>query len=213
MAVQFETQPIYNELWGEEAEYYRSNGDFEDTFTGAKYPQSDNQIVESNGVYTIASEKWTFAYSFLEPRVGDFIRYGSIYRVITNVTYSKMLQFWAVDCQYPRLSEFVLRSAAVRRASPTPSNQGMRVPNFSTVATLYCWIQPVSRVRELNSPASSIETRATWNVVLERDITNPSFLLNAGDVLLIDSVQYQVLEHNSITSLGVYSVATVERME
>lgn len=120
---------------------------------------------------------------------------------------SPFLKFWTLEAQYPSLADDLDQVATVKRPAPTPTDGGMRTPNLATVySSQACRLQPDTREREWDT-AGRVTTRAKYVCVFGAAVE-----LNAGDVVEISSVKYEVVSQGEIESLGVLAFAAVERL-
>ena len=208
-ATTIDTQEAFNAIWGESISYTQVNGTVT-AFTACQYPDEDAEGITSYGVYTVKRERWTFASDAItgDARVRDTIAFGGVTRVVTRVSGSPFLKFWRVETAYPALAAELDQTATVSRANPVSDSLGLREPLPVVVyEDVPCRLQPVSRVRELDS-AARVVTEQTFTCVFGSAVT-----LAAGDTVTVDSVIYEVTEQSVVEELGVLTFAAVMRID
>ena len=205
-----DTQSVVNAAWGEPFTYTRSGVGTTYTVTGSRHLKGATEGATSYGVYTIQRELFTFATDDLAfvPKLRDTITPAGLYpRVVTSVGGSPWLKFHTLEAQYPSLAEDLDQTATVYRPAPTATAEGFRTPNLATVYTSQLVrLQPDSRAREFDV-LGKVTTRAKYVCVFGSAVT-----LNAGDVVEVSSVKYEVTEQSEIESLGLLTFAAVERL-
>jgi hypothetical protein len=164
----------------------------------------------SYGVYLIQRERYTIACDAVpfEPRPRDTIAPArKTARTITSVGGSPWLKFWVLEAQYPTLVDDLDQTATVYRPSNAPTNEGLRNATLSAVySSQACRLQPDDRTREWDT-LGKVTTRARYICIFGSAVT-----LNAGDVVEVSSVKYEVTEQSEIESLGMLTFAAVERI-
>lgn len=206
------TQDAVNDLWGEPLTYIRAGVGTTHTFTGGRHVLGEVEGRTSYGVYTVRRELFTFSDSALgcdvEPRVRDTIRPANkSARVVVDVQGSPFLKFWKVEAHYPQLNADLDATATVYRPSPTPTDEGFVNPGLAAVYTSYAVrLQPDTRTREWDT-VGKVTTRSKFVCVFGTAVT-----LNAGDVIRVSSVDYEVTEQSEIESLGLLTFAACERI-
>lgn len=204
-----DTQATINAAWGESLTYTRGGGGGDTSVTGTRHLLGTTEGATSYGVYQIQRELFTLATDAVAftPRLRDAITpTGLTARVVTSVSGSPFLKFWKLEAQYPSLIDDLDETAAVRRASNAPTNEGLRNPTYSTVATVACRLQPDTREREFDT-IGRVSTRAKFTAVFGSAVT-----LNAGDIVEVSSVKYEVVRQSEVESLGLLTFASVERV-
>ncbi len=204
-----DTQAAVNAAWGESVTYTRAGVGTTHTVTGGRHLKGVTEGSTSYGVYTIARELFTLATDALAftPKLRDTITpSGLAARVVTVVGGSPFLKFWTLEAQYPSLADDLDATATVLRATNSPTDEGFRSPSFATVYTVACRLQPDTRTREWDT-VGKVTTRSKFVCVFGSAVT-----LNAGDVVEVSSVRYEVTEQSEVESLGVLTFAGVERI-
>jgi hypothetical protein len=206
----YDTQAAVNAAWGESLEYTRSGSGRVYSVTGGRHNQGTAEGLTSYGVYLIQKERITLASDALpfDPRPRDTVAtVGGNARVVVSVGGSPFLKFWTLEVQFPCLVDDLDALATVYRPSPAPTDEGFRNPNLAAVYTDYAVrLQPDTRVREWDT-AGKVTTRAKFVCVFGSAVT-----LNAGDVVDVSSVKYEVTEQSEVESLGLLTFAAVERI-
>jgi hypothetical protein len=214
-----DTQSVVNAAWGETITYTRAATGVGIEFTGTRHILTETEGATSYGVYSIRRELYTISTDCLgdgvEPSLRDTVRPFAITpaltvtpaRVVTSVSGSPWLKFWKVEAQYPSLATALDQTATVYRPAPTATAEGFRTPNLATVySSQLVRLQPDSRAREFDV-MGKVTTRAKYVCVFGSAVT-----LNAGDVVEVSSVKYEVVEQSEIESLGLLTFAAVERL-
>lgn len=206
-----DTQAAVNAAWGEPLVYVRGGTGTTHTLTGTRHLAGTAEGVTAYGVYLIQKEMYTLASDALpfDPRLRDTIappdKYG---RVVTTVGGSPWLKFWRLEAQYPSLVDDLDQTATVYRPSATATDEGFANPGLASVYnTQAVRLQPDKRTREWDT-TGKVVTRSRWVCVFGSAVT-----LNAGDVVEVSSVRYEVTEQSEIESLGVLTFAAVERID
>lgn len=215
MALTFDTQSFFNSVWGEEITYGRVGTVSSTVLTACRYQRGRSEGRRSNGVYTILTEQYTLATDALafEPKVRDTITptlapAAALGRVITKVEATNFLKFWLIDCQYPALAADLDQTATVYRPAPAPDAIGLRVANLATVYTDHAVrLQPTERSFE-EDIAGKFVTRAIYECVFAAAV-----VLNAGDVVEVSGVRYEVRGQSEIESLGLLTFADCTRIQ
>lgn len=209
-ATTVDTQAAFNAIWGESITFTRAGVGGTSAITACQYPNDESEGVTSYGVYTVLRETWTFATDALAftPKIRDTITLSGVTRVITSLISSPWLKFYKATTAYPALAADLDATARVERANPLPDDAGLRDPQFLTVYDdLAVRLQPDTRTREVGD-SNRVYTRAKFVCVFGSAVT-----LDAGDVVVIDEVKYEVTEQSEIESLGLLTFAGVERVE
>jgi hypothetical protein len=206
----YDTQSVINSAWGERLSYVRGGTGTTHTVTGGRHLQGTAEGLTSFGVYLIQKERITLASDALpfDPRPRDTVApTGKPARTVISVGGSPFLKFWTLDVQYPALVDDLDALATVYRPSPTPTDEGFRNPGLTAVYTNYAVrLQPDTRTREWDT-AGKVTTRSKFVCVFGTAVT-----LNAGDVVEVSSVRYEVTEQSEVESLGLLTFAAVERI-
>lgn len=217
MATTVDTQDAVNAQWGEAVEYTSAALSVSFEVTAGRHGLGEVEGFTSYGVYSIVRELYTFATDAIPqaPRLRDTIRPVEIdddlaqtpARVVTKVDGSRFLKFWKVEASYPALASALDQTADVLRASNAPTDEGFRNPTFATqYDDVACRLQPDKREREWDV-VGGVKTRAKYVCVFGSSVT-----LNAGDVVVVSSVRYEVTGQSEVESLGVLTFASVERL-
>lgn len=205
-----DTQAVVNAAWGESLTLTRAGVGTTHTVTGTRHLKGTTEGVTSYGVYTIARELFTLATDAIAftPKLRDTIAPANLNaRTVTSVGGSPFLKFWALEAQYPSLADDLDQTADVKRPTNSPTDEGFRSPSFSNAySSVACRLQPDTRTREWDT-AGGVKTRAKYVCVFGSTVT-----LNAGDVVEVSSVKYEVTEQSEIESLGVLTFAACERL-
>jgi hypothetical protein len=206
----YDTQSIINAAWGEPLTYTRSGTNATNLITGARYLAGTQEGVNSYGVYLIQKEVVTLATDAIpfDPRPRDTVTPGNGFpRVVTSVSGSPWLKFWKLEVQYPTLVDDLDQTATVLRPSAAPTDEGFANPNLATVySSQAVRLQPDRREREFDT-IGRVTTRARFVCIF-----GSAVLLNAGDVIRVSNVDYEVTQQSEIESLGVLTFATCERI-
>lgn len=204
----YDTQAVVNAAWGESLAYTRSGRTY--TVTGGRHLQGTAEGVTSYGVYLIQKERITLATDALpfDPRPRDTVApAGKCQRIVISTSGSPFLKFWTLEVQYPCLVDDLDQTATVYRPAPTATDEGFRNPNLATVYTSQAVrLQPDTRTREWDT-AGKVTTRSKFVCVFGSAVT-----LNAGYVVDVSGVKYEVTQQSEIESLGVLTFAAVERI-
>ena len=205
-----DTQSIVNAAWGEPLTYTRAGVGTTHTVTGTRHLKGVTEGATSYGVYTIASELFTLASDALAfaPKLRDTIAPANTQaRVVTQVSGSPFLKFWTLEAQYPSLADDLDQTADVKRPTNSPTNEGFRSPTFTNAySNVSCRLQPDTRTREMDL-FGGVKTVSRFVVIF-----GTAVVLNAGDVVEVSTVRYEVTEQSEIESLGVLTFAGVERI-
>lgn len=209
----YDTQAVVNAAWGESLTYYSATGPTTfalSSVTGTRHLKGTTEGATSYGVYTILRELYTVSSDDVTaPKLRDKVApVGSdALRVVTNVSGSPFLKFWTLEAQYPSLADALDESADVLRATNTPTDEGFRSPTFADAYTaVACRLQPDARTREWDT-VGKVTTRAKYVAIF-----GSAVVLNAGDVVEVSSVKYEVVEQSEVESLGVLTFAACERI-
>ena len=207
----YDTQAVVNSAWGETLTYTRVGTASTTSVTGTRHLKGTAEGRTSYGVYAIQRELFTVATDALAftPKMRDTVTPSGLpARVITGVSGSAFLKFWTLEAQYPSLADDLDQVATVYRPAPAPTTTGMREPNLATVYTSQAVrLQPDTREREWDT-AGKVTTRAKYVCVF-----GAAVVLNAGDVVEVSSVKYEVVSQGEIESLGVLTFASCERLD
>lgn len=206
----FDTQSVVNAAWGEPLTYVRGGTGTTHAVTGGRHLQGTAEGATSYGVYLIQKERITLATDALpfDPRPRDTVGpVGRCARTVISVGGSPFIKFWTLEVQYPCLVDDLDAVATVYRPSPTPTDEGFRNPGLAAVySNAAVRLQPDTRTREWDT-AGKVTTRAKFQAIFGSAVT-----LNAGDVVEVSSVRYEVVEQSEIESLGVLTFAACERI-
>jgi hypothetical protein len=206
----FDTQAVVNSAWGEPLAYVRGGTGTTHLVTGTRHLKGTEEGRTSFGVYLIQKELVTLASDALpfDPRPRDTVAPAGKYpRTVTSVGGSPWLKFWTLESQYPSLVDDLDAVATVSRPAPTPTADGMRTPNLGAVySNVAVRLQPDTRTREWDT-AGKVTTRAKFVCVF-----GAAVVLNAGDVVQVAGVKYEVAEQGEMESLGLLTFAAVERI-
>ncbi len=207
----YDTQATVNAAWGEPLTYTLAGSGTTYNVTGTRHLKGTAEGITSFGEYTIARELFTIAVDAipLAPRLRDTLTPSGLgARVITSVSGSPWLKFWTLEAQYPSLAGILDQMADVLRATNTPTDEGFRSPSFTEAYDdVPCRLQPDSRQREWDT-AGGVKTRSRFVCVFGSAVT-----LNAGDVIDVNGVKYEVTEQSEIESLGLLTFAACERID
>ena len=205
-----DTQAVINAAWGESLTYTRVGVGTTHNVTGTRHLKGVTEGATSYGVYTIARELFTLATDALAftPKLRDTITpSGQSARVVTQVSGSPFLKFWTFEAQYPSLADDLDQTADVKRPTNSPTDEGFRSPSFTNAYTaVACRLQPDTRTREMDL-LGGVKTVSRFVVIF-----GSAVVLNAGDVVEVSSVKYEVTEQSEVESLGVLTFAGVERI-
>lgn len=206
-----DTQAAVNAAWGESVSYAVAGGSTY-TVTAGRHIDGETEGVTSYGVYTIRRESYTLATDAISnwtPKLRDTITpSGLAARVVTGIgPSSPWLKFWKVLTEYPALADSLDQTADVKRPTNSPTDEGFRSPSFTNAySSVACRLQPDTRTREMDM-LGGVKTVSRFVVIF-----GSAVVLNAGDVVEVSSVKYEVTEQSEVESLGVLTFAGVERI-
>ena len=206
-----DTQAVVNAAWGESLTYTRTGTGRQYTVTGGRHIVGTAEGATSYGVYLIQRELVTLATDVLpfDPTPRDTV--GPVNRsarIVTSVGGSPFLKFWKLECQYPCLVDDLDQTATVYRPSAAPTDEGFVNPNLTAVYSSYAVrLQPDTREREWDT-TGKVTTRSRFVCVFGSAVT-----LNAGDVIDVSGVKYEVTRQSEIESLGVLTFVACERID
>ncbi len=208
----FNTQTVFNRLWGEKVTYTRAGVGSTHRLTACRYIQGEEDVVGSYGVYTVRREVYTIASDGIpfEPHLRDTITRAKETgaRVVTEVGGSPFLKFWKLSTSYPTLYDQLDQTATVYRANAAPDSLGLRdTSETAAYSSVLCRLQPVEYERDLDAAAREV-TRKRY-----RWISGTAVTLRAGDTVEVSSVRYEVTKQSEVESLGLLTFAEVERID
>lgn len=207
-----DTQAAVNALWGESVTYTVTGPGTTHAVTAGRHIDGEEEGRTSFGVYTIRKETYTLATDAISnwtPKLRDTVApTGLPARVVTGIGGSPFLRFWKLSTSYPALADALDQTGTLLRATSAATNQGYRNPTYAAVgSTLAVRLQPDTREREWDT-TGKVTTRSRFQCVFGGAVT-----LNAGDLIEVSSVRYEVTEQSEVESLGLLTFAAVERID
>lgn len=210
MTFAFDTQPLINAIWGVDITYGRVGTVSSTGLTAGRYKGDAQEGMTSFGVYAIQVETYTISTGDLSftPKLRDTITGADgILRVVTKVSGTDFLDFWALEAKYPSIASDLSQTATVSRPAPTPNSIGIRVPNLASVYTNQaCRLQPVERT--FDELANRLTTTQVYNCIFAGAV-----LVQAGDVIEVSGVKYEATGQQEIESLGLLTFAGCTRID
>ena len=223
MTITFDTQSVVNSIWGESITITPAEGTSYEpaTVTAGRYKKGISEGATSYGVYTIQNESYTVATDALDfvPKIRDLITAADlnpntcgpedeVTRVIVRVNGTRFLKFYTLDVQYPSLAAELDQTATVYRPAPTPDAIGLRVANLAAVySDQSCRLQPTGRSFE-QDVAGKFVTRAIYSCIF-----GGALVLNAGDIVEVSSVRYEITGQSEIETLGLLTFGECTRIQ
>jgi hypothetical protein len=181
------------------------------------YRVTAREAARSNGVYTANDVRVSLPNPMPdpigEPKPRDTVAWKGRTYVVLDVAGSDWFPgspFWVVTARCPQVAYDLRDTADVLRPLPQPGGGGLRRWLSAAevlAAGIDCRLQPEAVGAEPET-GGKLTTRTRYKCYLAGTVR-----LRAGDAVRVDSVLYEVKGQGDIDSLGLITVADVERID
>jgi hypothetical protein len=173
--------------------------------TYARYTLGLKEAARSNGIYQSVDEKITFGFdsiSGFEPKPTDLLTpSGFSQRIVISVNRNPMLRYWDLIARDLILVYSLRDSCDIKRPTVASGTGGLRTASYTTISTAVAC--------KLNWDRTTFETDAAGKFLERKQYTlwlGEKVATQAGDIVEVSSVQYQVTEPVGFTFDGLAEV-------